>query len=131
MLYFVIYAPISIITLVLVQVLIADLRVMSQVIGERMKLRAQNIKRSCKRSPIGLIQGIQNKTCRLKSAPKHNVREASGPDRLEATAGCPWGSPRPVVPDARSCVLGGPPQPEFLRFLRGCSAFDGFCCFSL
>jgi len=41
MFYFVIYAPISAITLVLAcWVLIADLLVMSQVIGERMELRA-------------------------------------------------------------------------------------------
>jgi len=48
---YVIYTPISPITLVLACLGFADLSESSQVIGERMKLRAMWIKETCKGGP--------------------------------------------------------------------------------
>jgi len=55
MLYFVIYTPISPITLVLAYsgFLISDLNISSHVIGEKNEIEAKWIKEGCKTNPIG------------------------------------------------------------------------------
>jgi len=104
----------------LLRILIADSSVMSQVIGERMKLRAKKIKEVRKRSTIGPIQMIQGKNPRTKSVPKRSIREASGPDQAGANTDYSWYAPQPVVVDTWLCFLGRtamrPPCPGCVDF---------------
>jgi len=69
----------------LVWVLIADLHVMSQIIGEKNEVEGLEDQRSYKRSSIGPIRMIQGKNPQTKSAPKRSVREALGSDQAGAT----------------------------------------------
>ena len=63
MLYFVIYAPISLISLILAcsGVLISEIHISSQVIGEKNEVEAKWNKEGCKTSPIGPRRMIQGK----------------------------------------------------------------------
>ena len=69
MLYYVIYAPISPITLVLAcsGFFISDLHISSQVIGEQNEVKAKWIKEGCKPSPIGPRRMIQGKNPQTKA----------------------------------------------------------------
>jgi len=69
MLYFVIYAVISPITLVLTcsGFLILDLHISSQLIGEENEVEAKWIKEGCKTSSIGPRPMIQGKNPRTKA----------------------------------------------------------------
>jgi len=99
-----------------------------------MKLKPNQVKRSCKRSQIGPIHAIQGKSRGPKRITKTQLL---GSERTEQTAAATgWPSPRPMVEDARSCCLGRTPLlPGFFTFLRDCSfsctVFWFVLCFAL
>jgi len=92
MLYFVIYAPISLITLVLTCLgfLISDLHISSQVIGEKNEVEAKWIKEGCKTSPTGPRQMIQGKNPRTKAKHQNTHSENGGTIEPKTTMGSPW-----------------------------------------
>jgi len=81
MLYFVIYAHISLIMLVLAcsGFLISDLHISSQVIGEKNEVETKWIKEGCKISPIGPWRMIQDKNPRTKATTKMQCRKTMEP----------------------------------------------------
>ena len=80
MLYFVIYAPISTITLVLARADF-DCRFTYDEPSNRRKNEAEGLQDQewLQKKPIGPMRMIQGKNLRTKSAPKHSVQEALGP----------------------------------------------------
>ena len=99
---YVIYSPISLVTLDSAFSSF-DCRFIwvSQVIGERVKLRAMWIKEDRKGSSkwpnIGKFHDPNQSTKRAQNA-------ADGPNQPEPTTGWPWGPPWPVVGGTRLCV---------------------------
>ena len=110
MLYFVIYAPISPITLVLAcsEFLISDLHISSQVIGEKNEVEAKWIKEGCKTSPIGPRRMIQGKKLANQGeAPKRRIRKTTEPLIHRPPHAACGGGLTVVLPGThgRACVL--------------------------
>jgi len=71
-----------------------------------MKLKPNQVKKYCKRSPIGSMQMIQGKTRGPKRSTKTQRSGSKRTEQMAGTMGSLWCSPRPVVEDAPSCYLG-------------------------
>ena len=100
-----------------------------------MKFKPNQIKRSCKRSPIGPIQAIQGKSRDPKRSTKTQRSGSGRTERAAATTGSLWCSPRPVVEDAPSCYLGRMAMCPLLSggfiFLHALSSSQAICRFCL
>jgi len=116
----------------LFRVLIADSCEISQVIGERVKLRAMWIKEdskgSSKWSNIGKFRGPNKITKRAQNAAQRQQTDRTGQSPPRADCGAhhgPWWEPH----GRASCMHSRAWQCfcEFLPFSRDCSFSDRFC----
>ena len=91
-------------------------------------LRPCGSKKIAKRGPkwpnISKVHGLER-------AQNAAFEKRQRPNLPEATTSWPWGPPRPVVVDARPCILGGMAvlhhSPQFAVFLRVFSSSYVFC----